>query len=281
MKGAEMNTDKAIARIGALLLRAEHTNYPHEAEACITRAQTLATLNSIDLAVARARASQLGRQVAPLQKTVTIGTARQRGLRTFVDLFLVIARANDVKIDIARNFTEVYVFGYAEDIAVTEALYTRLVTDMVTTCENYLATGDYKHETTARANPSDVTGGPYTSVSKVSARLEFHCAFTARIKVRLNAARRDAQAAAAADATRVQAARPAGGNSLVLAGKQLQVQDFYTANSIAKGRRYRGHRSSSPSPRGRAAGDRAGQNAQLDNPTELAGPPAALTGSRP
>lgn len=273
-----MNTDKAIARIGALLLRAEHTNYPHEAEACITRAQTLATLNSIDLAVARARAGHLGRQVAPLQKTVTIGTARRRGLRTFVDLFLVIARANDVKIDIARNFTEVYVFGYAEDIAVTEALYTRLVTQMVTTCENYLATGDYEHGTMPRTSSLDDTG-PQTPVSKISARLEFHAAFTARIKARLRDARRDAQAAAATDATRVQAARPAGGNTLVLAGKQLQVQDFYTATSIAKGRRYRGHRSSTPSPRGRAAGDRAGQSAQLNNPTELAGAPAALTGS--
>ena len=59
-----MSTDKTMARIGALLLRAEGTDNRHEADACITRAQTLATLNSIDIAVARAHAVQRRSSVA-------------------------------------------------------------------------------------------------------------------------------------------------------------------------------------------------------------------------
>ncbi|WP_102145675.1 DUF2786 domain-containing protein [Mycobacterium hubeiense] len=271
-----MSTDKAITRIGALLLKAEGTDNPHEADAYIVKAQTLATLNSIDLATARARAADRARQTTPQQKAITIGVAGRRGLRTFVDLFLVIARANDVQIDIARNFTEVYAFGYPEDIAVTEALYTRLVTHMVAACEVYLATGDYKHETVERAQPPHHDRRRETpSVSKISARLEFHAGFTARIKARLAAGRRAARATAAATPHQT-----GPGSEIVLAGKRLEVQDYYTLHSRARGRRYRGHRPSIRSQRGRAAGDLAGQAAQLSAATELGGSASAVTPRR-
>lgn len=264
-----MSTDKAIARIGALLARAEGTDNTHEADACLSRAQTLATLHSIDLAVARARADRRQARSQMQQKTIVIGEAGRRGLRTFIDLFWVIARANNVRVDMASNNTCVYTYGYPEDLALTELLYTHLVTQMVTACQTYLDRGDYLTE---RPAEDPATGRPQRRVSKISARLEFHAAFNARIRTRLNAAR--------AAATQSAGAAPAGdgGAQLVLAGKELEVDDFYIRNSPAKGRRYRGHKSGVQSQRSRAAGDRAATTAQLHAPTELAGTPAALPG---
>jgi hypothetical protein len=264
-----MSSDKAISRIAALLVRAEGTDNPHEADACVTRAQKLATLHSIDLAVARAHAAQRSTPTGPQQTTIAIGTAGRRGLRTFVDLFLVIARANNVKIDIARNFTSVYAYGYPEDLATTELLYTHLVTQMVTSCQQYLATGEYKSDVVARATGPDSPPAP-RRVSKTSARLEFQAAFTARIHARLKAARR---AAAAKTET------PSGSGEIVLAGKQLEIEDYYTRHSTAKGSSYRGHEAGVRSDRSRAAGDRAAASAQLQAPAELAGAAGELEGS--
>lgn len=272
-KGQSINvgTDKTLARIGALLARAEGTDSAHEADACVSRAQALATLHSIDLAVARAHTRERTTRTAPQQKTVAIGHAGRRGLKTFVDLFWVVAGANNVKIDIASNYTCVYTFGYPEDLAITELLYTHLVTQMVTACQAYLASGDYKPELVDDCDHD--THRPPRRVSKISARLEFHAAFIARIKTRLTAARQ------AATAT-VTAARRAGGAELVLYGKQLEVDDYYARTSQAKGRRYRGHQTGVQSQRSRAAGDRAATTAHLHVPTELAGATAALPGKR-
>ncbi|MGV7657866.1 DUF2786 domain-containing protein [Mycobacterium kansasii] len=263
-----MRSDKTLARIGALLVRAEGTNNPHEADACLSRAQTLATLNSIDLSVARMSVQPRTPASRPQQKTITIASVHGRGLRTLVDLFLVVARANNVKVDLARNYTEVYAFGYPEDLATTELLYNHVVTQMISACQAYLDTGDYKHELVQR---SPGPGAPPTlrPLSKQSARLEFHAAFTARVKTRL------AQARAAAAAA-VPPSESGGGGQIVLAGKALAVQDYYTQHSIARGRRYRGHQPTTRSVRSRAAGDAAGSAVKLQAPGELAGAGAAL-----
>ena len=123
-----MTDDKMLARIAALLRQAEGTDNAHEAEAFMSAAQRLATATSIDLAVARSHADK---------RTPGAGAGaahhhhRQRpaarGLRTYVQLFVVIAAANDVRCDIASNSTFVYAYGFAEDIDATHALYASLV----------------------------------------------------------------------------------------------------------------------------------------------------------
>ena len=101
-----MTDDKMLARIAALLRQAEGTDNAHEAEAFMAAAQRLATATSIDLAVA-SRGPSVTRTAAqePTQRTITIGEPGSRGLRTYVQLFAVIASANDVRCDVASNST--------------------------------------------------------------------------------------------------------------------------------------------------------------------------------
>ena len=80
-----------LARIAALLRQAEGTDNAHEAEAFMTAAQRLATATSIDLAVARSHADKRTPAQTPVQRTITIGAAGTKGLRTYVQLFVVIA----------------------------------------------------------------------------------------------------------------------------------------------------------------------------------------------
>ena len=84
--------NKLLARIAALLVQAEHTDNSHEADAFMTAAQRLATLNSIDLAKARDYQSQRTAKAKPVHRSLVLGLKRQRGLRTYVDLFGGIAR---------------------------------------------------------------------------------------------------------------------------------------------------------------------------------------------
>src|SRR6202035_2267056 len=110
-----MTDDKMLARIAALLRQAEGTDNQHEADAFMAAAQRLATATSIDLAVARSH-SQHRKAQAPVQRTIEIGAAGTRGLRTYVQLFTLIARANDVRCDVAHNSTYVNAYGFAEDV---------------------------------------------------------------------------------------------------------------------------------------------------------------------
>ena len=136
----------------------------------------------------------------PVQRTITIGNAGTKGLRTYVQLFAVIAAANDVKVDVASNSTFVYAYGFAEDIDASHALYASLVMQMVRASESYLASG--KH----RPTPT------------ITARLNFQLAFGARIGQRLAHARDEA--------TREVQTRPAAdpGTAIALRNKEIELQ---------------------------------------------------------
>ena len=160
-----MSEDKMLARIAALLRQAENTDNTHEADAFMAAAQRLATTTSIDLAVARAHAATRTAAQVPVQRTITIGEAGTKGLRTYVQLFVLIGLANDLKCDVASNSTFVYAYGFAEDIDATHALYASLVMQMVKASEAYIASGstsaDSDHHRAAEL-PAGVrrAGGP-------------------------------------------------------------------------------------------------------------------------
>ena len=242
-----MGDDKMLARIAALLRQAENTDNPHEAEAFMATAQRLATTTSIDLAVARAHAATRSPAQVPVQRTVTIGEAGSRGLRTYVQLFVAIALANDVKCDVASNSTYVYAYGFAEDIDATHSLYASLVVQMVKASDGYIATGEH------RPTPT------------ITARLNFHLAFGARVGQRLGAARDEARSAA----TTGRDQRP--GTAVALRNKEVELTSFYREASKARGTWRASSASAGYSSAARRAGDRAGRRARLGANTEFSG----------
>ncbi|MHA7651154.1 DUF2786 domain-containing protein [Mycobacterium sp. ML4] len=247
-----MTDDKMLSRIAALLRQAEGTDNPHEAEAFMTAAQRLATASSIDLAVARSHAANRSAAQAPTQRTITIGAAGTRGLRTYVQLFVLIAAANDVRCDIASNSTFLYAYGFAEDIDATHALYASLVVQMVRASDAYLATGQH------RPTPT------------ITARLNFQLAFGARVGQRLAEAREQARQEVTKDSRR------APGTAIALRDKELELRDHYREASRARGT-WQAHRASAGySSAARRAGDRAGRRARLGGSPELPGARSAL-----
>jgi hypothetical protein len=248
-----MTDDRMLARIAALLRKAEGTDNAHEAEAFMAAAQRLATATSIDLAVARAHSAARTGAQTPTQRTITIGEAGARGLRTYVALFAVIAAANDVRCDVASNSTFVYAYGFAEDIDATHALYASLVVQMVRSCDAYLATGEH------RPTPT------------ITARLNFQLAFGHRIGRRLAEARDEARD----EATRSGTAAP--GTEVALRNKDVELRDHYRGQSKARGTWRATSASAGYSSAARRAGDRAGRNARLGSSPELPAPRRRLS----
>ncbi|MCB1292251.1 DUF2786 domain-containing protein [Mycolicibacterium sp.] len=242
-----MTDDRMLARIAALLRQAEGTDNTHEAEAFMAAAQRLATATSIDLAVARAHSATRTAAQDPTQRTITIGEPGARGLRTYVQLFAVIAAANDVRCDVASNSTFVYAYGFPEDIDASHALYASLVVQMVRSCDAYLATGAH------RPTPT------------ITARLNFQLAFGARIGRRLAEARDEARQ----EATRSPAATT--GTALALRNKEVELRDHYRKASTARGTWRASRASAGYSSEARRAGDRAGRQARLGAAPELPG----------
>jgi Protein of unknown function (DUF2786) len=247
-----MTDDKMLARIAALLRQAEGTDNAHEAEAFMAAAQRLATSTSIDLAVARSHSHDRTKAQTPIQRTITIGNAGTRGLRTYVQLFVVIANANDVKCDVASNSTFVYAYGFAEDIDASHALYASLVMQMVKASETYLASGAH------RPTPT------------ITARINFQLAFGARVGKRLAEAREEARR----EATRSRRSRP--GTAIALRDKDIELKDFYSQASEARGTWRATSATAGYSSSARRAGDRAGRRARLGNSAELNGARTAL-----
>src|SRR5262249_35425161 len=161
--------------------------------------------------------------------------AGTRGLRTYVQLFVVIAMANDVKCDIASNSTFVYAYGFAEDIDATHALYASLVVQMVKASDGY------------------ITSGAHRPTPTITARLNFQLAFGARIGQRLGDAREEARR----EATRDRSRRP--GTAIALRDKDIELKDFYRETSKARGSWRASSATAGYSSSARRAGDRAGR----------------------
>ncbi len=273
-------SDKYLTKIAGLLRKAETTDNEHEADAYLQAAQRLATLSSVDLAMARAHTSAKEKRAVPTQRTITIGEQGKRGLRTFVQLFLEIGRANNVICDIARDSTRVYAYGFDTDIDSTQALYSSLVVQMVRASDEYIKSKRYAQETVGRWVRVEREGGwpgrrafadewQERPIHATTARVNFQQAFALRIGARLKEATEQAeQQAVRAD--------PSGstGVALVLRAKEVELRDHYRASSTARGHWRGASANSGYSELASRAGDRAGRTARL-------GGERAIGGSRP
>ncbi|MGW1743263.1 DUF2786 domain-containing protein [Nocardia sp. NPDC001965] len=279
MSSANAVSDRLLTRIGGLLRQAESTDNGHEAEAFLAAAQRLATRSSIDLAVARAHTRDRERPDALIQRMIPIGEPGRKGLRTYVQLFVAIAAANDVRCDVARTSTQVYAYGFAADIAVCEALYSSLLVQMVRASDRYIKSGEYRSATMEKVVSERRAGRRVRRVVRVpvagvTARLNFQLAFAERVGIRLAEAKQEVEQAAttrAAGAAAPLTPQRAADTALALRGKEIELTDFYTRTSEARGTWRGPHTSTGYAPAARRAGDRAGQSARLGPARELDG----------
>ncbi|MFE9321571.1 DUF2786 domain-containing protein [Nocardia sp. NPDC052278] len=268
--------DRMLTRIGGLLRQAESTDNEHEAEAFLAAAQRLATRSSIDLAVARAHIAGRERRPTPMQRMIPIGEPGKKGLRTYVQLFVAIAAANDVRCDVARTSTQVYAYGFESDIDTCEALYTSLLVQMVRASDQYIKSGQYRSATvdkivTEKRWGRKVQRRIQAPVAAVTARLNFQMAFAARIGRRLAEVKAEVVAEVVPETV-------AAGTALALRNKEIELTDFYKKTSDARGN-WRGPQASAGhSAAARRAGDRAGKAARLGTSPELSAARGQLPG---
>ena len=237
-----MSEERLLDKIGKLLAQAEGTTNEHEAEAFVTRAQELATAYALDLELARAR--QQARRLKAVddafeQRKLVIGEKGKRGNRQLVFLYLAIAQANDVLVNVATDSTFVLGFGYPADLDVVERLWASLATQMATAAARRLRAGEHGR------------------IAAVSWRLSFYEGWVHAVQTRLEQAR-----------ARTLATPTEGGTTgeLVLRKKAERVRDFHDQESQARGT-WRGGRADRQ-VHGSAwrAGERDGRNARLGEP---------------
>lgn len=272
-----------LDKISKLLAKAESTEHEAERDALVSKAQQLATLASIDLEVARQHQADQNKREQPEQRRVELfgwEDRRKQGRHHFVNLFLRIGEANDVKANIYADSTGVVPFGFPSDIDVTEALYASLAVQMVTAANAYLKTGAYKTETAIYEVRDHYWGGT-TFESKPmngkTARSNFYEAFINAISIRLLQARKDA-VATTESVVNEETGEESTSGALVLADKAVEVRDFYKQNSNARGSWGAGRRSSAArSDSARSAGTEAGKSARLTGTRGIGGARSAVS----
>jgi hypothetical protein len=264
----------SIDRIAALLAKAERTENEAEADAYLTKAQQLATLSSIDLAVARARIARREARQQPESRTTTIGEKGRRANPHLISLFIAIAHANDAQVDVASNSTYVIGYGMPADLDVIETMFGSLAVHMVHAGQGYVIAGTWRAETYVARVASRRRGErrPHTAQT---ARAAFYRAYVERISERLNQARRDALAAVSAPV--MEHGRTNG--ALVLRQKAVEVNTFHAQASRARGS-WGGYSGAVRSASGSAAeaGRGAASRARLSRQHELPGKGPGISG---
>lgn len=257
----------SVDRIAALLAKAERTDNMAEAEAYLAKAQALATAASIDLAVARERTDARERRAEPLMRTVVIGERGKRANRHLVSLFIAVAHANDVRVDIAHDSTYVIAYGMPSDLDTVEALFSSLAVQLATAAQQWLGLGIWRSETyvsvTKRYGRSFRQTKAHTAQT---ARVAFTRAFVERIGERLDEVRRETIERA------VSVVGEGEQTALVLRRKESEVHDFHRRESKARGS-WGGYQGSVRADRGSsgAAGRRAATLARLSEQRAVGG----------
>jgi hypothetical protein len=256
-----------IERIAALLAKAERTEIEAEADAYLMKAQQLATLASIDLAVARARTSMREGRQQPEARTTTIGEKGRRSNRHLITLYVAIAHANDAQVDVAANSTYVIGYGMPSDLEVIETMFASLSVHMVHSGQQYVTSRQWQGETYVAVIDRRRRTKEHTAQT---ARVAFYRAYIARMEERLTQARRQVMQDLPATSSESSPDRATG--ELVLREKAQEVSAFHRRASDARGR-WGGYSGGVRSPSGSAAtaGRSAASRARLTDAPEIGG----------
>ncbi|MEY2399547.1 MAG: hypothetical protein QOJ00_2721 [Actinomycetota bacterium] len=114
------DNQKMLAKVQALLAKAESTPFPEEAAAFIAKAQELMTRHAIDDAMASAGPRHRGER--PVLRAVTVPDPYKSAK---VSLLAAVASANDVRVVTGRD--AVTLVGFESDLDVTEVLFASLL----------------------------------------------------------------------------------------------------------------------------------------------------------
>jgi hypothetical protein len=257
-----------LDRIAALLAKAERTDNEAEADAYLMKAQQLATLASVDLAVARARIARREARQQPESRTTTIGEKGRRANPHLISLFVAIAHANDAQVDVASNSTYVIGYGMPADLDVVETILASLAVHMVHASQAFVTGRSWAGETYVAVQGRRRQRRPH---APQTARAAFYRAYVERISERLAQARRDALAQVAHERPARKGDEMSGG-VLVLRQKAAEVASFHQRESRARGA-WSGYSGAVRSASGTAAeaGRAAASRARLTRQSELPG----------
>lgn len=288
MKGKEIvSIETKTIKIGKLLAAAEGASTEEEANAFFAKAQQIATLHSIELAMARQNVADPKRQEEPTHRRVHIGARRQHKNSNLIRLYSAVAYAQDVRINIAHDSTYVNAFGFPSDMDAVEQLWSSIGVQMVRFSEEYLARDEWRQETSYRGKRvPDRWGGTYEEfglwpITKQSARHTFQTSFIAKIGMRL----KEAVATEVKDAEDhfhqddvVASDAPVESSSVAVAlrDKKDAVDRHYQQHSTARGS-WRGGGGSGYSDSAASAGRSAGARASLGRSAGIGGGAKAVS----
>ncbi|MCB1014281.1 MAG: DUF2786 domain-containing protein [Acidimicrobiales bacterium] len=239
--GAPPDPERVLARVRALLAKAESTTFPEEAEALTAKAQELMARHSLDDALASAAASDGAgtRSARPGRRRVEIATPY---VSPKVHLLSAVARANRCEAVWLRDDAVVVVFGFEVDLEAVELLFTSLL---------------------VQATAAALAAGPRTDRSGRSRTRSFRSSFLVSFAARIG--ERLVEATAAAE--EVAAAEAGAGLVPVLADRSEAVR----AERDAAFPRVRTARTTVTNGEGWSAGRRAADRASLDGQGRVAG----------
>ena len=257
-RGSDDPADAPTRRVAALLAKAEATDNADESEAYLAKAAQVAQRHSVDLAVA-AMTRGSGAE-APTHRILTIGEPRRALNKLLVSLYVQVARAWSVSVDIGYGSTYVLGYGMPADLDQVEAVFATASTLMVTRSEQHVRSGVWRGQ---RYRPADSRAE--RPVTAAVARNAFCLGFIERLGQRLTTAAEEARREAAAAGGPPGSAFGSGATmaeaeprvALALRQRELAVMDYHRRVSKARGS-WRGSATSAGSATSsRSAGRRA------------------------
>lgn len=169
-----------LARVAALLAKAQGTDNPDEAEAYVAKAALVAQRHSIDMAVAALAASSGPQSAGPSHRMLTIGAPRSPLNKQLTELLCVVSSTFGVRVDVGPGSTYALVYGIPGDLDQVESLYATAAVMMLDRATQHVRSRSW--EGTHYRSPGSALPRPVTAVI---ARNAFCLGFTHRIGQRL------------------------------------------------------------------------------------------------